>query len=51
MSRSWLTLVASGQKDDQYLASLHEVHPVARTVVNANLENPIAHRSHVPGVA
>ena len=44
-------LVASGQKDDQALTLLHEVHPVAGSVVDANLGNPFAHRPHISRIA
>ena len=51
MSRSWLSLSPSGQKDEQGISSLREVHPVAGSVVDANLRYSLAHRPHVPGVA
>lgn len=44
-------LVAPGQKDDQRLASLHEVHPVARPVIDTNLRYSFSHRPHVAWIA
>jgi hypothetical protein len=42
------TLVAAAQKQDQHLPTLHEVQPVSRAVIDAQLRYPVSDRLHVP---
>ncbi len=42
--------VATAEQEDNRVAALDEIHPLARTVINPHLRHAAAHRLHVAGI-